>query len=442
MGQKYPVLITFNNEPKARRYSPEFQTKEEYARSWKSALEKAHRSSGLNAVISCGCRGAGKKLLCVRYFKATDSYSLAKFQLTGSEHELSCEYFELDEKSTGLKGYASGVIREGTDGMLAIRLNIGLTEKDPPEKSDCPPRPPSQRPDGGQTAMTLMGLLNLLWSQAALNSWMPAMAGKRNDGVIRYRLNDAAKHIRSGKNCIADQMFIGIDPRHTGAAEEQEKLLVSTPLKDKRLLLLSTLPRYSEDRHETPLKFLPYRHFGGLPRTFFSSEGQWDNVKTSFPSEYAAWKAGGKVVVFALTSPPAVTQRGISVRAQQIALMHVTENWIPLDSSYEARVATKLDEEKRYYIKPMRFDASVSDVFPDFCLLDTRSDKPFPMEVFGMSTPTYLARKQLKIDYYNRQYGPYGWWYWDATINTGASALPNFPDKRVKQATDKENSIQ
>ncbi|POP04503.1 hypothetical protein CQJ33_25960 [Salmonella enterica subsp. enterica serovar Heidelberg] len=55
----------------------------------------------------------------------------------------------------------------------------------------------------------------------------------------------------------------------------------------------------------------------------------------------------------------------------------------PLDSSYEAIVSRKLDAEHRHYVKPMRYDASASDVFPDFYLLDTRSDKPFPMEVFG-----------------------------------------------------------
>ncbi|HCQ7112515.1 TPA: DUF1173 family protein, partial [Enterobacter hormaechei] len=116
-----------------------------------------------------------------------------------------------------------------------------------------------------------------------------------------------------------------------------------------------------------------------------------------------------------LTSPAAVTGRGPSVRAHQIVLMHVSENWIPLDSSYEAVVAEKLDAEHRQYVKPMRYDASISEVFPDFYLLDTKSDKPFPMEVFGMATPAYLARKQLKKDYYNREYGPYGWWHWDAT---------------------------
>nr|WP_233341424.1 DUF1173 family protein [Escherichia coli]UGK56728.1 hypothetical protein [Escherichia coli] len=46
--------------------------------------------------------------------------------------------------------------------------------------------------------------------------------------------------------------------------------------------------------------------------------------------------------------------------------MLVSDNWIPLDSSYEAIVSRKLDAEHRHYVKPMRYDASASDVFPDF----------------------------------------------------------------------------
>ncbi|MEL1369343.1 hypothetical protein O3W73_24915, partial [Salmonella enterica subsp. enterica serovar 4,[5],12:i:-] len=80
--------------------------------------------------------------------------------------------------------------------------------------------------------------------------------------------------------------------------------------------------------------------------------------------------------------------------------------------------------------------ASISEVFPDFYLLDTKSDKPFPMEVFGMATPAYLARKQLKKDYYNREYGPYGWWHWDATTASETMVLPHFPESRKPLSTD------
>ena len=173
----------------------------------------------------------------------------------------------------------------------------------------------------------------------------------------------------------------------------------------------------------------------GATADFFNSEVHWDSVKKRFSSEYAAWKSGAKIVVFALTSPAAVTGRGPSVRAHQIVLMHVSENWIPLDSSYEAVVAEKLDAEHRQYVKPMRYDASISEVFPDFYLLDTKA--------ISRSRWKYLVWPLLLIwpesnskDYYNREYGPYGWWHWDATTASETMVLPHFPESRKPLSTD------
>ncbi|MGV7963843.1 DUF1173 family protein [Photorhabdus tasmaniensis] len=430
MGQKFAVIIAYDDEPNAKRYSPEFQTQDEFTKGWQSALKQAHHTSGQKSVITCGCRGKGAKRLYVRILPNSDTFILIKAANTGTEHESSCVFFDLDARHTGLKGYASNVVRINSEGVMSIRLGIGMTEKDPPEKSDVPSLPQIQRPNGGQASMTLLGLLSLLWTEAGLNVWFPKMAGKRNDSLVRYRLMEAAKQVRTGRTCIGDHLFIGLPDPKNNAALTQVQQLSSQELSDKRLLLMSVLPRYDKEKHEKPLKFLPLRNFGGLPLTFFNSEGHWESVKRRFPAEYAAWKAGGKIVVFALTSPATVTGRGPSARAHQIVLMHVSENWIPLDSSYEALVAARLDTEQRHYVKPMRYDASASDVFPDFYLLDTRGDRPFPMEVFGMATPAYLARKQLKIDYYNREYGYYGWWYWDATVKTEELNLPNFPDPR------------
>ncbi len=53
-----------------------------------------------------------------------------------------------------------------------------------------------------------------------------------------------------------------------------------------------------------------------------------------------------------------------------------------------------------------------------------------------MATPAYLARKQLKKDYYNREYGPYGWWHWDATTASETMVLPHFPESRKPLSTD------
>ncbi len=52
-------------------------------------------------------------------------------------------------------------------------------------------------------------------------------------------------------------------------------------------------------------------------------------------------------------------------------------------------------EEKRAFIKPLRYDGE-EDVFPDFVLTDVPGKEALPMEVFGINTPEYLERKREK----------------------------------------------
>ena len=67
-----------------------------------------------------------------------------------------------------------------------------------------------------------------------------------------------------------------------------------------------------------------------------------------------------------------------------MAMMAVTADWIPVESSYEQQVADTLVSRKRAFNKPLRYDARTDEVFPDFILLDAFDGRQVPMEVFGL----------------------------------------------------------
>ncbi|MDM5008277.1 hypothetical protein QT349_26160 (plasmid) [Escherichia coli] len=117
--------------------------------------------------------------------------------------------------------------------------------------------------------------------------------------------------------------------------------------------------------------------------------------------------------------------------------MHVSENWIPLDSSYEAvKVVKSWMQSTGDTLSPCFLMRVLVQCSLDFYLFDTKCDKLSAMVLFGMATPAYLAQKQLKKDYYNREYGPYGWWHWDATTASETMVLPHFPESRKPLSTD------
>lgn len=118
-----------------------------------------------------------------------------------------------------------------------------------------------------------------------------------------------------------------------------------------------------------------------------------------------------------------------SCRVIDAALMTVSTRYIPLDSRYEEMVEARLWQEKRAFIKPLRYDGE-EDVFPDFMLTDVPGTDALPMEVFGMNTPEYLQRKRVKTAIYDREYGADNWWQWEASGDHEGHCMPAFPSKK------------
>ncbi|WP_238493694.1 DUF1173 family protein [Pantoea ananatis] len=154
-------------------------------------------------------------------------------------------------------------------------------------------------------------------------------------------------------------------------------------------------------------------------------------LERSFGRELGNWRRGMKVVVIAETEPPETTFRHVDGRNRpsscstviDVALMSVSPRFIPLDSGYEGMVEDRLWQEKRAFIKRLRYDGD-EDVFPDFVLKDVPCVDALPMEVFGMSSPDYLRRKQAKSAHYDSEYGAGIWWYWNAAEKSDMPAFP------------------
>lgn len=64
------VIVSYGGDSK--RYSRDFQTKEEFKKSWYAVLSRAHAS--VEAKVSCACKGKGPKSLAVKYHSGGDTY--------------------------------------------------------------------------------------------------------------------------------------------------------------------------------------------------------------------------------------------------------------------------------------------------------------------------------------------------------------------------------
>lgn len=410
LNQRYPVLIG------AKRYSPEFQTETQFAKSWKAVLEKAY---GTHAV--CQCPSSGARKLSIKRREDSDGFHLARFASTGHEHTNDCRYYAPAPERSGLQGYAVGVVEEGEEG-LKVRLARGLRIQDARPENDQPAQP--VRPGVRKPAMTLLGLLHLLWSESRLTTWYPAMDGKRNAGIVHYALQQTAERIAASRMKLSDVLMLAAQKETKGSARNQA-IYLNASARNLRLVAISPLARYNQERHAGDISRLPLAGPFGMPMLNLSP-AVWATASRRFERELAAWKRGSRVIAIAQITPRvgSVTPQGQVV---ELALMQVSERWIPLDSDYEGVIETRLHAAGRSFDKPLRYDADESEVFPDFWLLDAGQD--YPLEIFGMSTPSYLERKAVKTAWYNREYGSEGWWSWNAAADPKGNHIPEFPQK-------------
>lgn len=415
----YPVEILLGEQ--SRVYSPEFQTQEQHAAAWKRVLLMSHGK----AEVRCCCLGPGTKRLSIHSRANSDRFHLARFPETGSEHSEDCLFYGVDPSMSGLGSYRRGVVQELDDGAVKIKLKVGLQQRAAlaPEESDGSAKPetkvPTSRPRSGQASMTLLGLLHFLWTQAGMNTWAPGMEGKRNLGVVHHHLLHVAAMTYAGRVRLSQNLVIATSSGSGQQAGYNKAKCLEAITQRRRLVAVAPLAQHQEglDGSQT----LPIAGFHGLP--FMNMDDDvWASLERSFGREIAAWRAGSPIIAVAQTDPPTSSGGSMRARVINIALMQITRNWIPVDSGYEALIAEKLVAEKRKFEKPLRFDAGDEAVFPDFWLRDLSVQTP--MEVWGMTSSDYQARKSEKATHYDETYGAGRWWSWNAAVGDPVPDLP------------------
>lgn len=410
--------VTINGKP----YSKAFQTKPEHADAWKSVLVRAHSGSD----VRCTCPGSGPRKLAVRSRAKNDSFHLARYPKKGFEHAIDCQYYSEAEDKSGRGGYVKGVVEETDDGFnIKLKLSLQTYESaDGPaaDKGDAKASSTrASRTRASQAAMSLGGLLHFLWSEAGLNRWSPG-GGKRWLDLVHVRLIRAAGKIFAAGTPIENDLVVSISQKGDQEAANRNKVR-NAITKKRRLLAIVVLAKHSPEAERGMAEKLAYSGFFGMPQIGMS-EDLWTRTVQRYPQAIAAWRGGHRVVAIVQTDPPVGYPP--QAAALNIALMIVSDQFIPAESQHELKIEEKLRQENRAFIKPMRFDSEYAPYFPDFWLTDIAA-RHIPLEVFGMATADYLTQKKDKIAHNNDEYGQGNWWFWDAHSDPEGAAIPPFP---------------
>ncbi|WP_064308228.1 DUF1173 family protein [Pseudomonas oryzihabitans] len=219
--------------------------------------------------------------------------------------------------------------------------------------------------------------------------------------------------------CIGKALLVSTKTKAT--VDANETIVADAAKHHRRLIAIGKLESYDSAKQQLKLQ-CPF----GMP--FFKvTPDIWERTIKSYRKAIGAHEKGYSVVAILQTDKPVVGKKCTTANVLNVALMIVSDEWIPVESGYELFIERMLRAQKRSFIKPMRFDCKVNPVFPDFWLTDSVSGGHIPMEVYGLDDPKYLARKAAKAVIYNTKYTPAGWWHWNAYLDKKCAAIPPFP---------------
>lgn len=307
-------------------------------------------------LIYCACGENGPELYAA---SLSDRLIVKRMPGTGYKHAPGCPSYAPPDELSGLSQVLGEAINEDAEtGETVLRLDFALS------KSGTRAAPPDGTP-GVKTEVTadprklrLTSLLHYLWQEADLVKWMPGMAGKRNWGLVRYRLQQAAAGKLAKSRPLSEVLFIPEVWRKDTNVEIASRRVarfsaLAAGAKGARSRPLGLL--IGEYKAHGPARFgskLTVKHMPDAP--FFMEDALARRFDDAFGAQLmlADMVPGAKVIVIATFS---VADKGYA-NIVEIGTMLVSADWIPFEDVRDHALVDRLIGEHRCFAKSLRFN--------------------------------------------------------------------------------------
>ena len=228
--------------------------------------------------------------------------------------------------------------------------------------------------------LTLRGLLHYLWHEAELTTWTSRWAGKRHWWNIRWHLIEAARQMTVKGAPLSDILFVPEPFRsaHKQGIEQRRTVALAPALPPnsgpRRLMVL-----FGEVKEFAPARSaqkLIVKHMPGF--VLLLDNSLYRRIQARFDKEFALWSADEASHIVAIATfglNPAV----LAV-VEEIALMVVSENWIPYESASEKKLVDALGRTREQSVKGLRYNLHVSQPIAA-AMLPRRQPRPAALYV-------------------------------------------------------------
>ena len=386
--------------------------------------------------VLCACIEEPLKLV-IR--ERTGKLFLAAWPDQAAKHALDCPFYS--DPRTGATDYAQGAIQrdgEVTRVVLYHAIRQERTHQPAPVRPVSEPeRAKTIAPDIRKEKLHLWGLLHYLWEEAALNRWYPGW--HRDWGFTRYLLRRAAQTTVINGDALLQHLYI--PPVWSQKKRDEIKghwaqFVAPLITNHRRMPVVESGFVIGTVRTLEPSEFGYVLRLHHHSERFFMDKNLADNLARYSRRGWAAAKrlevvdddAEKPYVVAAMRVEASHSGRMTVVEA---ALMRVSPRFIPVNSSYEDKLARQLVDQARKFVRPLHYDNHTL-ALPDFVLTDAintldAQDRPtsdVALYVYGPSIP---AQQKSRIEANDRAWAAehgLAYWQWDAAVQASPPALP------------------
>jgi hypothetical protein len=314
----------------------------------------------------CLCLPGGVEM----YVAHLREFVVKRMPNAGNRHHPRCASFEPEAAHSGLGPLSGSAVRELDSGRTELRVGFPWTRRTGRSAAR------GEATESGQVEttprrMSLRAVMHFLFERAGFNRWTPAMAGRRNQSVVRKFLLEASGDVDVAGGALADRLFVpeafNEGAKVEAARRRREKLAILKPDEGSTPLALligefKTVEAVEEGRR------VWIRHMPDAP--LLVEDRVWQRFMRHYASLFEARDADTGLRVRLVMAALIKARREFTYEIDAASLMMTSEQWIPVEGVHELPLIDALVKGGRRFIKPLRYDAPSTEAFANALLLD------------------------------------------------------------------------
>lgn len=309
--------------------------------------------------------------------KLKETHFLKRMPGTGLYHHYSCRSFDPPAELSGLAHVNGTAIKEEAESdFTKIKVDFSLSRSEgrkAPEIGEENTTPGDVTSD--PTKLTMRALLHYLHEQAGLNRIEKDYPGKRSWYYVRKMLLQAADNKFINGNPLSDILFIPetffLDKKNEIRSHRDKNISQAVYRgtgKKVMMIVVGELKEITPDAfgYKIVLKHLP-------DFKFKITDDLHSRIFKKFSNELELWQELEDQAHLFLIGTFFVDLRGYATM-ESCCLQIADENWLIFESGSDKYLMNNLNNNKRAYIKSLRYNLNVHTPFSTILLTDT--EKP------------------------------------------------------------------